>query len=214
MIFDLDGTLVDTVDTRIRAWTRALRERGIDADRDQLAELIGADGRLVARRMAEAAGVTLTDADASEVDARSGVIYAELNTDPRSLPGVDEALAELARHRIPWAIATSSRPEQVAASVEALRLRQRPVIVDGGTVTNAKPAPDLLFAAAARLSVPVASAWAVGDAVWDMQAAAAAGATGVGVTTGAASEAALRAHGARVVIGTLAELRDHLGRAR
>jgi beta-phosphoglucomutase-like phosphatase (HAD superfamily) len=54
VIFDLDGTLVDTVETRIEAWLRTFEEQGIAADREQVAKLIGSDGRRVARVMAQA----------------------------------------------------------------------------------------------------------------------------------------------------------------
>ena len=87
---------------------------------------------------------------------------------------------------ISWAIATSSRRAQVRTSVEALHLMRRPVIVDGGHVAQAKPAPDLLLLASRRLRVAPAACWYVGDARWDMLAAAAAGMRPVGVTSGAA----------------------------
>ncbi|MEA2637056.1 MAG: hypothetical protein QOE18_113, partial [Chloroflexota bacterium] len=153
MIFDLDGTLVDTVETRIAAWLRTFEEQGIAADREQVAALIGSDGRRVARVVAEAAGVIL-DAERSEaIDRRSGEIYGELNTHPRPLPGAIELLLALDGRRLPWAIATSSRREQVGVSVDALKLERRPAIVDGSQVENAKPAPDLLLAAAKKLGV-------------------------------------------------------------
>ncbi|MFN2484810.1 MAG: HAD family hydrolase [Candidatus Limnocylindria bacterium] len=210
VVFDLDGTLVDTVETRIRAWLAVFAERGIAADRAAVADLIGADGRVVARRIAAAAGQTLTDAEADEIDARSGRIYGELNTDPRPFPGTARVLRELSAREIPWAIATSSRPEQVAASVDALRLDVAPVIVDGGAVTNAKPAPDLLIVACDRLGGDRATCWCVGDATWDMEAATSAGSVAIGVTTGAAAAESLRLSGARFVLKSLRGLVDLL----
>jgi phosphoglycolate phosphatase-like HAD superfamily hydrolase len=108
---------------------------------------------------------------------------------------------------ITWAIATSSRPEQVEASLAALEFERRPRIVDGSRVEHAKPAPDLLLLAARELGVDPAAAWYVGDSTWDMRAAAAAGMVPIAVLAGAAVAAEeLRDAGARVVLETLDEL--------
>jgi phosphoglycolate phosphatase-like HAD superfamily hydrolase len=106
-----------------------------------------------------------------------------------------------------WAIATSSRREQVATSVAALHLPREPRIVDGSSVEHAKPEPDLLLLAARELGVDDAGCWYVGDSVWDMQAARAAGQLPVGILAGAAVDAeALTAAGAIAVLGSLDEL--------
>ena len=207
VIFDLDGTLVDTVPARIVAWDAVFAEAGIPATRDQLAPLIGIDGRRLAHEVAAAAGAPL-DADAAErVDARAGRLFDEANRDPRPLPGATAALHRVDRAGVRWAIATSSRPEQVTASVEALRLDRAPRIVDGSRVAHAKPAPDLLLLAARELGVPPEATWYVGDSTWDMEAAAAAGMRGVAVLAGAAVGAdQLHEAGASVVLETLDDL--------
>lgn len=206
VIFDLDGTLVDTVVTRIRAWLTVFAEEEIPADRRQVAELIGSDGRRLAREVASAAGIPLEAGRDEAIDARCGEIFAGLNRDPRPLPGVAELLARLDAVAIPWAIATSSRREQVAASVGALHLDAPPLIVDGTHVEHAKPAPDLLLLAARELRADAPRCWYVGDATWDMRAAVAAGMTPVGVTTGAVDAAALFAAGALHVVASLLDL--------
>lgn len=206
-MFDLDGTLVDTVEIRIRAWLETFNEFGIRADHSPVAELIGSDGRRLAREVAEAAGQAIDDRQAEEIDRRAGERYGSLNVSPRPLPGVLAAIDALDDRGIPWAIATSSRPEQVTTSVAALGLAEPPLIVDGGRVARAKPAPDLLLLAANELAVAPEGCWVVGDATWDMRAAVAAGMMAVGVTAGSAvDDAALRAAGASVVLETLAEL--------
>lgn len=206
VIFDLDGTLVDTVETRTRAWLAVFAEERIPADRDHVAELIGSDGRRLAREVAARAGVQLGPERDEAIDARCGDIFAQLNRDPRPLPGVDELLTRLDAAAIPWAIATSSRREQVGTMVDALRLAREPLIVDGGRVEHAKPAPDLLLVAATELRVPAAECWCVGDSTWDMRAANAAGMVAIGVTTGAADAATLVTAGARRAFGSLAEI--------
>lgn len=208
-VFDLDGTLVDTVDARIDAWMAAFEEGGVPAERAHVAELIGADGVYLARQVAERAQRQLGDGEAATLDRRSGELYEPLNVDPRPLPGAHDVLEALSDRGTPWVIATSSRPEQVAASVEALRLSTGPQVVDGSRVERAKPDPDLLLAAANDLSLEPGGIWAVGDSRWDMQAAAAAGMTPIGVTSGATSGDVLTASGARLVLKSLEELLRH-----
>jgi HAD superfamily hydrolase (TIGR01509 family) len=212
LVFDLDGTLVDTVPTRIRAWSGVFAEFGIPSTQKQLAPLIGSDGRRLAREVASAARRRLQPGEDEAIDRRSGEIHGELNRDPQPLPGARELLAELDRRGIAWVIATSSRREQVGGSVAALRLPREPRIVDGSHVENAKPAPDLLLRAAGELDVPRGKTWCIGDSTWDMAAAAAAGMPAIAVMAGAAVDAAaLRAAGARRVVDTLTEIGALLG---
>lgn len=211
IVFDLDGTLVDTVGTRLEAWLRAFAEFGIPASRPQVSGLIGSDGPRLARIVAEAAHASIDARDASAIDHRAGEIYDELNRDPAPLPGVKDLIEALDRRRLPWAIATSSQRAQVGVSVKALQLAQPPTIVDGSHVQNAKPAPDLLLLAAKQLRVVPESAWYVGDSVWDMQAAVAAGMPAIGVTTGSADCDELAQAGGRLILGSLGELIALLG---
>ena len=207
VVFDLDGTLVDTVDTRIDAWEAALGEFGIAAQRPQLEPMIGMDGRRLASEVAARAGSPIDAASAEVIDRRAGVLFDERNRQPRPLPGARRALARLDAAGLRWAIATSSRAEQVRASVAALKLGGDPHLVDGSAVEHAKPAPDLLLLVARRLDVEPRECWYVGDSSWDMQAAVAAGMTAVGVLAGAAVEAdALRDAGAAEVLETLDQL--------
>jgi HAD superfamily hydrolase (TIGR01509 family) len=199
LIFDLDGTLVDTVGLRIEAWLRTFEENGIGAGRDHVAGMIGADGKRLAREVAEAAGLELDQDAAEEIDRRAGEIYGQLNTDPQPLAGVRELLLALDESGFTWAIATSSRAEQVMRSVEALHLPRRPQITDGSHVERAKPAPDLLLHAAEELGLAPADCWYVGDAVWDVLAARAAQMPCLAIASGSASEEALREAGADAV---------------
>ena len=212
LLFDLDGTLVDTVPIRIEAWLGAFREAGIPADRAAVAALIGSDGRALAREIASQAGRDLSEDDVEHLDHRAGELHEAANVDPRPLPGARELLLGLTGSPIRWAIATSSRRAQVRTSVEALHLMRRPVIVDGSHVAHAKPAPDLLVLASRRLRIAPASCWYVGDARWDMLAAVAAGMQPVGVTSGAADARTLRAAGAVAVVPDLTPITADLRR--
>lgn len=207
ILFDLDGTLVDTVPARIDAWIAALDEVGIPSTRAQLAPMIGMDGRRLAREAASASGRRLTDDEAEAIDRRSGELFDARNRDPQPLPGARELLRALDERGLTWAIATSSRRQQVAASIGALGLKSEPRIVDGSRVEHAKPAPDLLLLGARELGVAPEACWYVGDSTWDMRAAVAAGMVPIGVLAGAAVDAdALRDAGASVVLPTLGDL--------
>jgi pyrophosphatase PpaX len=175
-----------------------------------VARLIGADGKRLAHEIAETDGKSLDEHAAEEIDKRSGEIFNELNTSPRPTRGARPLLLALAASSLPWAIATSSRREQVKTSVDALRLPESPKIVDGSHVEHAKPAPDLLLLAARELAVKPQSCWYIGDATWDMLTSGAAGMVGIAVPYGAATKADLRAAGASAVTtltSLLAELR-------
>jgi HAD superfamily hydrolase (TIGR01509 family) len=207
VLLDLDGTLVDTVETRIAAWLETLAWAGFPSTRERLAPLIGVDGKRLAREIAAEAGTTIDDERAEEIDRRCGERYEELNTSPRPLPGVDELVAALRQRGITWAIATSSRKEQVATSVQAMGLPSEPRIVDASHVKHAKPEPDLLLLAAEQLGVEPSRCWYIGDSTWDMVSAVAAGMIAIGVTAGAAvSATALEGAGATVVVETLEEV--------
>lgn len=211
--FDLDGTLVDTVGARIDGWLEALDAAGLPATRDEIAPMIGIDGKELARRVSAAHHGRLDDDAIESIDRSAGEAFDRLNISPRPLPGARELLAAAEDAGVPWVIATSSRAEQVKRSVAALGLAQPPTIVDGSQVEHAKPEPDLLLLAADRLGASPERCWAVGDATWDIRASIAAGVTPIGVLAGSAVDRkALDDAGAALVVGSLDELVPLLGR--
>ena len=210
IIFDLDGTLVDTVGTRVDSWMAVFPRFGIDPEPAFLAPLMGSDGKYLARMVAEEYGVTLKPGQDAEIDRQAGAEFRVRNANPRVLPAVAETLEGLSDRGLPWAVATSSLPDEARASVQAIGLRANPIICDGADVEHAKPAPDLLIKAAGLLDVAPADTWYVGDSKWDMVAAVAAGMRAIAVLTGATSAQVLTDSGADVIYPTMAELRAEI----
>lgn len=211
IVFDLDGTLVDSVDKRIEAWLRTFEEVSIPTSRDQLKPLIGLDGKRLAREIHALAGQPIDEDRAEVVDKRSGEIYEELNRDPQALPGVRRLFDAIDARGMKSAIATSSRKEQVTTSVDALGLASEPTIIDASHVEHAKPEPDLLLRAAEELGVDPSRTWYVGDSTWDVVASSAAAMIPIGVLVGGAvTREALEGAGAAVVVETLDEIADAL----
>jgi len=204
IIFDLDGTLVDTVGTRVDSWMAVFPRFGIDPDPAFLAPLMGSDGKLLARMVAERYEVELKPGDDAQIDILAGDEFRVLNAHPRALPAAREILEALTARGMPWAVATSSLPDDARESVESLGLTTTPLICDGADVEHAKPAPDLLIKAAALLEVEPNETWYVGDSRWDMVAAKAAGMRAIAVLTGATTAEALVEAGAEVIYPTLA----------
>jgi HAD superfamily hydrolase (TIGR01509 family) len=212
ILFDLDGTLVDTVMVRVEGWRRAAGKMGLAIDPAILPQYMGSDGRWLAGEVARSIGVELDWAARDQLDRDAGANFDQLNVSPVPLPGATELLTLLESSSLIFLIATASQPGQVAVSVNALKLPAPPPIVDAGHVENAKPAPDLLLVAAAQLGIAPERCWYVGDSKWDMMAGAAARMPGIGVTTGATDAAGLLAAGATTVVSGLPELRDELRR--
>ena len=214
LIFDLDGTLVDTVYAHVFAWQRALGERGMDVDGWKIHRRIGMSGGLFARALARELGRELTEEETAAVQSRHSELFRELMAQRRALPGAVELLRHLRDGGVPHGIATSGRRPDIDASLEALDLPQDAVVVERGDVARAKPEPDLFLECARRLDVPPVECFVVGDAVWDLLAARRAQMLAVGVLTGGYGEDELLKAGAYRVYRDATELNaalDELG---
>ena len=214
LIFDLDGTLVDTVYAHVFAWQRALIELGSPVDGWRIHRRIGMSGGLFARAVAREIGRELSTSEAEALQRRHGEVFREILPDRRPLPGAIELLAALRRDGIIHGIATSGRRPEIDRSLEALGVSEDMVVVERGDVARAKPEPDLFLACQQRLGVEAADCFVVGDAVWDLLAARRAGMLSVGLLTGGYGEEELRSAGAFRVYRDAAELHaslDELG---
>ena len=210
LIFDLDGTLVDTVYAHVVAWHRALAEAGLPIEGWRIHRKIGMSGGLFARGVAREVGRALDDDEVEAVQRRHGELFRELQPERRPLPGAVDLLHYLTEAGIPWGIATSGRRPEIDASLEALGVGADAVVVERGHVARAKPEPDLFLAAAERVGLAADRCYVVGDAVWDLLAARRAGMLSVGVLTGGYGEEELLKAGAFLVYRDPAELRGSL----
>jgi HAD superfamily hydrolase (TIGR01549 family) len=210
LIFDLDGTLIDTVYGHVFAWQRALSEVGLPVDGWRIHRRIGMSGGLFTRALAREIGRELTDAETEAVQRRHGEIFREILPERRPLPGAVELLRALRESGIIHGIATSGRHPEIDRSLEALGVPKDMVVVDRGDVLRAKPEPDLFLACQERLGVAIRDCYVIGDAFWDLLAARRAGMLNVGLLSGGYGEDELRAAGAFRVYRDAAELLDSL----
>jgi HAD superfamily hydrolase (TIGR01509 family) len=210
LIFDLDGTLVDTVYAHVFAWQRALDEAGMPIDGWRIHRRIGMSGGLFTRAVGREVGRPLSDDEAEAIQRRHGELYRELLPERRPLPGAVEILRELRVAGVLHGIATSGRRPEIDASLGALVVPAETVVVERGDVSRAKPEPDLFLACAERLGIAPDECYVVGDAVWDLLAARRARMLSVGLLSGGYGEDELTRAGAFRVYRDADELRGSL----
>jgi len=206
LIFDLDGTLVDTVYAHVFAWQLALAEAGMPVDGWRIHRRIGMSGGLFARAVAREVGHDLTPEQARFLQDRHGETFRRLLPTRRPLPGAVALLRHLREAKVPHGIATSGRRPEIDASLAALEVPEGMVVVDRGDVARAKPEPDLFFACQERLGVGPEDCYVVGDAVWDLLAARRARMLSIGLQTGGYGQDELFQAGAYQVFRDPAEL--------
>jgi HAD superfamily hydrolase (TIGR01509 family) len=210
LVFDLDGTLVDSVYVHVLAWQQALAEVGVDTDAYRLHRHVGSSGTLIIRYAQRESGRKLSKEQAATVHRRHEEIFQQLLPRPRPLPGAVEMFRALGDARIPHAIATASYRPLINPSLDALGLGHDATVVEGKGELHGKPEPDLFLASRKRLGVQVEECIIVGDAVWDHVAARRAGMLSVGVLTGGYGEEELYHAGAFRVYRHIADLLQNL----
>jgi HAD superfamily hydrolase (TIGR01509 family) len=214
LIFDLDGTLIDTVYAHVFAWQRALARCDMAIDGWRIHRRIGMSGGLFTRAVARELGREMTDEEAARVQNLHGELFRELLPERRPLPGAPELLADLRAMDVTHGIATSGRRPEIDASLEALGVPDDTVVVPRGEVARAKPEPDLFVECARRLGATPEECYVIGDAVWDLLAARRARMLSIGLLSGGYGSDELERAGAYRVYRDAAELRaslDELG---
>jgi HAD superfamily hydrolase (TIGR01549 family) len=210
-IFDLDGTLVDSVYQHVLAWREALETEGIELSVWRIHRKIGMSGGLFANMLLRETGMDLTVERIERLQRLHAQAYSRVSAQIRPLPGARALLSTLSDAGIPWAIATSGRIETAGPVLETLAVDlTRTPIVTRDLVRYAKPDPDLFIAAAERLGVDIENASVVGDSVWDMLAARRARALGIGLLSGGYGMDELERAGAYRVYEDPADMLKHL----
>lgn len=207
VLFDIDGTLVDSNYLHVEAWARAFSEAGHPVDTWRIHRGIGMDSALLLETLlgdqAETVGPPAKEAH--------GRIYAGMADRLRPFEGARELLMELSQRGHAVVLATSAPQEELDALLPVLDLGDTlDVVTSAEDAETAKPAPDILQVALKRAEVPAESAVMIGDAVWDVEAAARAGVRCIGVLSGGTGRAELIAAGAVAVYDDVAQLRSEL----
>jgi HAD superfamily hydrolase (TIGR01509 family) len=209
-VFDLDGTLVDSVYQHVLAWREALEEVGIELAVWRIHRRIGMSGGLFVNQLLRETGREVVAEEAARLQALHAQAYARLAGQVRPLPGARELLTTLTAHGVPWAIATSGREEVARPVLHKLGVPEGVPVITRDQVPYAKPDPDLFLAAAARLGIAAEDAVVVGDSIWDLLAARRARSLGVGLLSGGYGRAELEVAGAYRVYDDPADLLRHL----
>ena len=210
-LFDLDGTLIDSVYQHVLAWKEALDAEGIELAVWRIHRKIGMSGGLFTNQLLRETGLEISAERVERLRRAHAAAYQRQAARIRPLPGAVELLSWLSLAGVPWAIATSGRMETAALNLEVLGVDPARVpVVTRDQVKYAKPDPDLFLAAAERLAAPIETAVVVGDSIWDMLAAKRCRALGVGLLSGGYGLDELQQSGAFRVYEDPADLLLHI----
>lgn len=209
-LFDLDGTLVDSVYQHVLAWREALEAGGIHLAVWRIHRQIGMSGGLFINALLRETGHSVSKEEAERMQEIHGEAFRRYAPQVRPLPGAEELLSYLTKAGVPWAIATSGRIESASLSLRLLGIGDDVPIVTRDLVRHAKPDPDLFLAAAEKLGVDISNSVVVGDSIWDLLAARRARALGIGLLSGGYGREELERAGAYRVYNDPADLLRHL----
>ena len=210
-LFDLDGTLVDSVYQHVLAWREALEKAGIELSVWRIHRRVGMSGGLFVNALLRETGRRLGKQKAADIQRWHAEAYARMATQVRPLPGAQELLAYLSKAEIPWAIASSGKMESAGLGLKVLGVDPpKAVVVTRDQVRYAKPEPDLFLTAAERLGANIGASIVVGDSVWDLLAARRASALGVALLSSGYGQGELERAGAYRVYEDPADLLRHL----
>jgi len=210
LLFDLDGTLVDSVYQHVLSWREALDSEGLDLSLWRIHRRIGMSGGLFLQALTRELGHALTEAQADRLRQTHAKRLLLKLDQIRPLPGARDLLARLTAMHVPWAIATSGSDVTAAPTLALLDIPEGTPIVTRDQVAYAKPNPDLFMVAAERLGLATHDAFVVGDSIWDLLAAQRAGSLGIGLLSGGYGQEELERAGAYRVYADPADLLAHL----
>lgn len=210
LIFDLDGTLVDSVYQHVLAWHEALSSVGIELSVWRIHRRIGMSGGMFTRALLRETDIDLDDALLALLQNAHAEAYNRQAHTITPLPGAIDLLARLTTGNHLWAIATSGRLQTAQATLDMLHVPAHIPIITRDRVPYAKPDPDLFLEAARELGVDPVDAAVVGDSVWDLLAAKRARMLGIGLLSGGYGTDELERAGSYRVYNDPAHMLKHL----
>jgi HAD superfamily hydrolase (TIGR01509 family) len=210
LLFDLDGTLVDSVYQHVLAWHESLQQAGLELSIWRIHRRIGMSGGLFTRAFMREMGAELDQPQLDMLRRGHAEAYKRLAHQVRPLPGALDMLRHLTAIGCPWAIATSGRMVTAGPILEMLEVPDGVPIITRDMVAHAKPDPDLFLAAAEKLGADPGDSVVIGDSVWDLLAARRARMLGIGVLSGGYGTEELERAGAYRVYDDPAMLLRHL----
>jgi HAD superfamily hydrolase (TIGR01509 family) len=209
-LFDLDGTLVDSVYQHVLAWREALEQAGMQLAVWRIHRRIGMSGGLLVNALLRETGRAITAEDAEHLQHLHAAAYERQVGTVRPLPGAKELLTHLSKADVRYAIATSGRRESATPVLNLLGVPSDVPVITRDQVRYAKPDPHLFLAAARRLGVALENSIVVGDSVWDLLAARRARALSIGLLSGGYGQEELERAGAYRVYQDPFDLLNHL----
>jgi HAD superfamily hydrolase (TIGR01549 family) len=210
ILFDLDGTLIDSVYEHVIAWAASLRSVGIVVPDWKIHRRIGMNGKSMVRQLLREPEVDPRAVRVGTLEKKHDAAFRKAASEIRLLPGSRELLRYLSQSDIRWAIATTGSRKQTTRLLRDLKIPSRTIVITGDDVVKAKPSPDVFVLAAKRLGLQIENCIVVGDSPWDMLAAGRRRALAVGILAGGYSKGELEEAGAFRVYADPAEMLLHI----
>jgi HAD superfamily hydrolase (TIGR01509 family) len=211
ILFDLDGTLLDSNYEHVLAWRLAFRQEGLEVPNAFLHRCIGLRGKLLIEAAFKELGEKkCADRTKKQLEKLHGKYFDKTMSTIKPLPGAAPLLKALSQRKVRWAIATGGDKQAVMKMVRPLPIPHRTPVITADHVEKAKPEPDVFLVAARQLGVALSDCIVVGDSVWDLLGARRAKALGVGLRSGGYGEAELIQAGAYRVYKDPADLLSHI----
>jgi HAD superfamily hydrolase (TIGR01549 family) len=210
ILFDLDGTLLDTVYDHVAAWSAALTSAGILVPKWKIHRRIGMSGKSLVPQLLRELKNPPKKIDIDSLEEKHDTEFQNINPHPDPLPGANELLEYLTRRGIRWAIATTGGKKPTKRLLKNLEIPKNVLVVTGDDVANAKPSPDVFVLAAERLKASIGDCIVTGDSIWDVLAAGRKRALPVGLLSGGYSQEELERAGAFRVYADPADMLMHI----
>ncbi len=210
VLFDLDGTLIDSNYQHVNAWSEVLLAAGIVIPRWKIHRRVGMSGKSMIHELLRETPDKPRRINIDQLEHKHGARFRRAIPDLVPLPGADQLLKHLSRHKIRIAIATTGGREPTALVLKRLHIPAGTPVVTGDDVEKAKPSPDVFVAAANRLRIAISNCIVVGDSVWDLLAAVRKSALGVGFLSGGYGQEELERAGAFRIYSDAADMLMHI----